>query len=121
MIRTLQEGEDGYDSGRRDVDNELVFPEGELLDVLGEAGHEPGAVAVEIVSLGLVFISRVDDGSLKDLWVVPGRVTQIRDVLGDGDAVAAGAGDTAHHLKVAAALHRRSGGPQSCSKGPASR
>lgn len=34
----LQESEDGNDGGGGDVDGELVFPDGELLDVLGQGG-----------------------------------------------------------------------------------
>jgi len=33
----LEEGDDGYDAGGRDIDGQFVFPDGELLDVFWEA------------------------------------------------------------------------------------
>ena len=65
LMRTLEEGEHGDDAGRRDVDGELVLPDGELLHVFGQAAHHPGAVLVEVLGLGRKLIGRVDDGGLQ--------------------------------------------------------
>ena len=43
---TLEEREDGDNAGGADIDGQLVLPDRELLDVLGQASHKPRAVLV---------------------------------------------------------------------------
>lgn len=43
---TFEEREDRYDARRGDIDDQLILPNGELLDILGETAHEPGPVSV---------------------------------------------------------------------------
>lgn len=57
----LQEAHDGNDAGSGYVDGEFVFPHGELLDVLGQAGHDVLAIFVEAVGFVLGLVRRVDD------------------------------------------------------------
>lgn len=59
----LEEGEDGLDGSRRDVDRQLVLPDGELLDVLRETRDQVFAVGVELVGLGGHGFGLVDDGA----------------------------------------------------------
>lgn len=59
----LEECHDGDQAGGRNVDGELVLPDGELLDVFGKAGHDVLSVFVHGVGLVLVFVGRVDHGS----------------------------------------------------------
>lgn len=58
----FQESHGGDEAGGRDVDAELILPDGELLDVLGQARHDVLAVLVQTVRLVLVLVGRVDDG-----------------------------------------------------------
>ena len=53
------------DAGRRNVDAKLVLPHGELLDMLGQAGHDVLAVVVQAIGLVLVLVGLVYDGSAK--------------------------------------------------------
>lgn len=62
---TLQEREDGDNTRWADVDGQFVLPHRELLDVLGQAAHQPRAVPVQVVGLGLVLVGRVDDRRLQ--------------------------------------------------------
>ncbi len=57
----FQEREDGDDAGGGDVDCELVFPDGELLDVFREGGKEVLAVGVQGGGFFLVFVCWVYD------------------------------------------------------------
>lgn len=57
----LQEAHDGDNTGWRGVDSKLVLPNGELLDVLGQAGHNILSVAVQTIGHVLVLVGRVDD------------------------------------------------------------
>lgn len=84
MRLTLEEVEDGDDARGGNVDGELVLPDGELLDVLGHAAHQPRAVAVHVVGLALVLVGWVDNGSLEGADVVAGRHAHILGVLGHG-------------------------------------
>lgn len=61
----LEECHDGDQAGRRNINSELVFPDGKLLDVFGKAGHDVLSVFVHGVGLVLVFVGRVDHGSAK--------------------------------------------------------
>lgn len=61
----LEECHDGDQPGGRNIDSELVLPDGELLDVFGKAGHDVLSVFVHGVGLMLVFVGRVDHGSAK--------------------------------------------------------
>lgn len=61
----LEECHDRDQTGWRNVNGELVLPNGELLDVFGKAGHDVLAVFVHGVGLVLVLVGRVDDGSVK--------------------------------------------------------
>lgn len=58
----LQEAHHRDDTGWGGVHGEFVLPHGELLDVLGQAGHDVLPVGVEVISHGLVLVSRVDNG-----------------------------------------------------------
>jgi hypothetical protein len=63
-VLTLQEGEDGDDTRRRDVDGEFILPDRELLNVFGETAHQPSSVSMHVVRLALVLVGRVDNGRL---------------------------------------------------------
>lgn len=65
LTPTLEETKDGDDARGRDVDGELVLPDGELLNIFGQAPHDPGSVLVEVLGLGGVLVGRVDDGRLE--------------------------------------------------------
>lgn len=58
----LQEAHHRDDTSGGSVYGEFILPHGELLDVLGQAGHDVLSVGVEVVRHGLVLVSRVDDG-----------------------------------------------------------
>ena len=90
----LKEGEDGENTGRGNVDGELVLPDGEpgkhldivvstmvihiLLDVLGQTRHQVVAVCVQALALCLVGVDRVDDGALERLgWVARGILRSV--------------------------------------------
>lgn len=92
MRHTLEEGEDGQDARGVDVDGQLVLPHRELLDVLGQAAHQPGAVSVQVVGLGLVFVSGVDDGRLESAQFLSLRGPHILDILREADGVAISSG-----------------------------
>jgi hypothetical protein len=62
--RTFQEAEDGDNSSRAYVDGQFVLPHRELLDVFGQASHNPSTVFVHVVRLGLVLVGRVHNGRL---------------------------------------------------------
>lgn len=83
--RTLEEGVDGDDAGGADVDGQLVLPHRELLNVLGQRGHEPRAVLVQVVGLGLVLVGGVDERDLEDANGITGLAAGVRGVLGQGD------------------------------------
>jgi hypothetical protein len=89
-IPTLQEFEDGDDARGGNVDGEFILPDGELLDVLGQASHYPGTVAVEVLGLALIFVGRIDDGDLEAADMVPWRLSQVLRVLGDCDILSGG-------------------------------
>jgi len=72
---TLKKREDWNDACWRDVDDQLVLPHGELLDVFGEAAHEPGAVAMHVLSFGSMFIGGIDQGRAKAFWRVGGSLS----------------------------------------------
>merc|ERR1711977_278396 len=57
----FEEGEGGDDAGGRDVDGELILPNGELLDVFGQTGQQILAVLVQRVGLVCDLVGRVDD------------------------------------------------------------
>ena len=57
----LQEAHDWDNTGGSGVDGELVLPHGELLDVLGKAGHNVLSIAVQTVGHVLVLVGRVND------------------------------------------------------------
>lgn len=61
----FQEGDGRGDAGGGDVDGEFVLPDGELLDVFGEAGHEVLAIGVQTGGFGLVFVGGVYDGGVE--------------------------------------------------------
>lgn len=82
LTLTLEEGEDGNDSRGRDVDGELVLPDGDLLDILGQAAHDPRAVFVEVIGLGAVLVGRVDERSLEGANVLARRLPQVFGILG---------------------------------------
>jgi len=59
----LEEGEDGYHAGGRDMDRKLVLPHAKLLNVLRQAGNQVFAVLMEGVRCGEISIGVVDHGS----------------------------------------------------------
>ena len=61
----FQEGDGRGHAGGGNVDGEFVLPDGELLDVFGEAGHEVLAIGVQAGGFGLVFIGGIDDGGVE--------------------------------------------------------
>ena len=62
-----EESKNGDDSRRGDVDNQFVLPDRELLNVLGQAGHEVLAVLVEGFALLEVLVGGIDHGSVERL------------------------------------------------------
>ena len=118
---TLEERENGDDASGADVDGKFVLPDGELLDVLGQAAHEPRAVLVQVVGLALVLIGRVDEGLLDLAHGLTGDGTRIWGILGEGHAEAGGGGERAHNgdigdgLSASAAAGDR---PQGRGQGP---
>lgn len=59
-----EEVEDGEDGGGGNVESKLIFPDGELLDVLWETGDEVFPVGVELVGAGLEGVGVVNGGSM---------------------------------------------------------
>lgn len=57
----FQEGHEGNNTGRRNIDGEFVFPHGELLDEFGKAGHHILPILVQAISLFLKLVRGVDD------------------------------------------------------------
>lgn len=105
---TLEERKNGNDARRRDVDDKLILPHGELLDVLGHAAHQPRAVAVQVVGLGLVLVGRVDDRGLEHLGVVAGRLPRVLCIGRHGDDIVVGrSAEAARELLIAARLDGR--------------
>lgn len=52
----FEEGEDGNDGWRCDVDSQLVFPDGELLDIPGKARDEIAPIGMQgLPSRGVLF------------------------------------------------------------------
>jgi hypothetical protein len=86
-VRTFQEAEHRDCSGRTDVDGQLVLPHRELLDIFRKAAHNPGAVFVHIVGLGLVLVGWVHQRRLQLSNVVPRRRSRVNRVLGRGHGI----------------------------------
>ena len=61
----LEESHDGDDALRRDVNGELIFPDGELLNVGGKCGEKVLAVGMERGSFRGVFIGWIYDGGVE--------------------------------------------------------
>lgn len=61
----FQERDDGNDARGRDVDGQLVLPDGELLNVFREAGGEVLTVGMKAGGFFLVFVGRIDYGGMK--------------------------------------------------------
>ena len=61
----FEEGNDRNDARRWDIDCELVFPDGELLDVFWETGEEILPVGVQGGGFFLVFVGGVYDRGVK--------------------------------------------------------
>lgn len=57
----LEEAHDRDHTSWRGVDGELILPDRELLDVLGQAGHDVLPIVVQTVRLVLVLVVRVDN------------------------------------------------------------
>lgn len=98
---TLEERKDRDGAGRADVDGQFVLPDGELLDVFGETAHDPGAVLVQVVGLGLVLVGGVDEGGGEGADGIAGCGARVRGVLGDGDVGAGGGRETPHEGLIA--------------------
>ena len=52
----------GEQSGGRGVDDQLILPHGELLNVFGQTRHDVLSVGVQAVGFFQVLVRRVDDG-----------------------------------------------------------
>ena len=63
----FEEGDDRENTSGRDVDGQFVFPDRELLDVFGQAGHDVLAVIVQRLGLLLVLVGGVNDFSAQFL------------------------------------------------------
>ena len=59
------------------------------MDELGQDAHQPGAVSVQVVGLGLVFIGRVDDRRLEGAGLLSFCCAEVLGVLGKLDSVGA--------------------------------
>lgn len=57
----LEEAYNGDNAGGSSVNSEFILPDSELLDVLGQAGHDVLSVAVQTIGHVLVLVGRVDD------------------------------------------------------------
>jgi len=100
-ILTLEEAEDRVDTRGRNVDGEFVLPDGELLDVLGKAAHQPGTITVHVVRLALVLVGRVDDWGLEGADMIARGLSQVRAFLGHCDILTSRAGQATDCLLVA--------------------
>lgn len=89
---TLEKGKDWYHTRGRNVDGQLVLPHGELLNVLGQAAHQPGAVSVQVIGLGLVLVGRVDNGRLEGAERLTLCQAHVLCLLGKADLVVVGGG-----------------------------
>jgi len=96
----LEEAEDRVDTRGRDVDGEFVLPDGELLDVLGKAAHQPGTITVHVVRLALVLVGRVDDWGLEGADMIARGLSQVGAFLGHCDILTSRAGQAADCLIV---------------------
>ena len=65
MGHTLEKWEHWNNPWWWNIDNQLIFPHWELLDVFREAPHQPGAITMQIIRLRCVLIRRVDWGNTK--------------------------------------------------------
>jgi hypothetical protein len=59
----LQEAHEWDDARRGGVNGKLILPDGELLDVFGQAGHNVLSIGVQAVLLVLILVGGVDTGS----------------------------------------------------------
>lgn len=89
-FRTFQKGKYGDDSRGRDVDGQFILPHRELLYVLGQAAHQPRAISVEVVGLGLVLVGGVDDRGLQCAKLLSLQCPRVRDVCRKANAVRIG-------------------------------
>jgi hypothetical protein len=93
---TLEERKHGNDAGGANVDGQFILPDRELLDVLGQAAHEPRAVLVKIVGFGLVLVRGVHRRDLQGTDGIAGSLARVGSVLGQCDVLATGCGETPH-------------------------
>lgn len=56
VLEKLEHGDDGR---RRDIDCQFVFPDGELLDVLGETRDKVSPVSMQRLASGRIFVGTV--------------------------------------------------------------
>lgn len=61
----FKKSHDGNDAGRRDIDGELIFPDGKLLDVFWKARQQVLSVFVQAGGFFFVSVGGVNDGSMK--------------------------------------------------------
>ena len=61
----FEERNDRYDARGRDVDCELIFPDGKLLDIFWKAREEVLPVIVKPLGLLLILVGRVYDWDMK--------------------------------------------------------
>lgn len=109
---TLEERENRDNTGRGDVDCELVLPDRELLHVFRQAAHDPSAVLVHVVGLALVLVGRVDDRDLEGASLVARSHSHVLGILRHCDKLRSSGGQ-ASHSTLAAGGNGGLAGPQS--------
>lgn len=102
VILTLEEGKHRDNTSRRDIDGELILPDGELLHVFGHAAHQPGAVSVHVVGFALVLVGRVDKRRLELSNVISGCLPRVWRIFGHHNQIWGGGRKGADKLRIAA-------------------
>ena len=85
MTRTLQKRENGDDARGRYVNGKLVFPDGELLYVLGQAAHQPSSISVHVIGFALVLVGWINERGFENADMISRGHSQVLGLLGHVD------------------------------------
>ena len=80
---TLKKGEYGNYTSWRDVENQLILPYWELLDVFGKTSHEPWSIAMHIISFCGILIGWIDKRYMKSSHRLSWGMSHVRSIRRD--------------------------------------